>query len=62
MGGLPDYVDFKEIIEPLRSLFKDEVRQLGMELGNSGVFGMETAFPGTRTCNKMYRRDNQGQA
>ena len=33
VGGLPDYVDFKEIIEPLRDLFKDEVRKAGLELG-----------------------------
>ena len=33
VGGLPDYVDFKEIIEPLRLLFKDEVRRAGLELG-----------------------------
>lgn len=46
VGGLPDYVDFKEIIEPLRDLFKDEVRKVGLSLGIPKKLVNRQPFPG----------------
>lgn len=46
VGGLPDHVDFKDIIEPLRDLFKDEVRKVGLELGIPDYLVFRQPFPG----------------
>lgn len=46
VGGLPEHVDFKEIIEPLRDLFKDEVRKVGLELGIPDKLVFRQPFPG----------------
>ena len=46
VGSLPDVVDFKEIIEPLRDLFKDEVRKVGLELGIPDYLVFRQPFPG----------------
>lgn len=46
VGGLPDYVDFEEIIEPLRDLFKDEVRKTGLELNIPENLVYRQPFPG----------------
>ena len=59
VGGLPDFVDFKEIIEPLRDLFKDEVRKAGLGTWNSGKTGIPSAIPRPGTWNPYHRRSHR---
>ncbi len=46
VGGLPTHMEFEEIIEPLRTLFKDEVRAVGLKLGIPEKLVMRQPFPG----------------
>ena len=46
VGGLPEHLPFKKIFEPLSKLFKDEVRQLGLEMGIDEALVFRQPFPG----------------
>ena len=62
VGGLPDVVNFDDIIEPLRDLFKDEVRKVGLELGLDEDLVWRQPFPGTRSCDTYNRRYHKRKA
>ena len=60
-GGLPAVVDFKGLIEPLRNLFKDEVRELGSELGLADYPRMASTIPGPWPCYSRNGRNHERQ-
>ena len=61
VGGLPAVVDFKGLIEPLRNLFKDEVRELGSELGLADYLCMASTIPRSWSCNPRNGRNHERQ-
>lgn len=61
VGGLPDHVDFEDIIEPLRDLFKDEVRKVGLEIGLSEDLVWRQPFPGPGLAIRIMGDVTQGK-